>query len=81
MAVATRIDYRIATRAYKDEACVRARYTVEGTDQVMIALGWMSSEFVEDDAVVNRLLESMDQQAEEDAAHPDDILTAEVFCT
>lgn len=81
MTLATRIDYKIAVQPYKNEACVRARYRVQGTDKVLIALGWMDSDYIEDAAVVGRLLESMDQTAEEDAAHPEDILTAEFFCT
>ncbi len=81
MALATRIDHKIAVQPFKDVACVRARYRVEGTDKILIALSWMSPAYIEDAGVVGRLLESMDKEAEEDAAHPEDILTAGFFCT
>lgn len=81
MTLANRIDYKIAAEGYKEAVTVRARYNVQGTDKVMISLSWIHRDFIDDAGVLGRLLESMDQRAEEDAAHPDDILTAEFLCT
>ena len=75
----TRVRHQVSHHASftRDEARLAALYDVRGTDKRLVLEMWMSHEDANDEAVVEALLEWMDQDAEWSAAHPDEIPSME----